>query len=267
MMKRFVNFLRYPFNKKLAILLNRTNFIFLFKALYLKRFAISYLPDSFVRGNYSYYTELYEKFRMENRLNNGGDVHRLNSFILNIEYLMSDQCIEGDFAELGVWRGNTAQILAHYAKKYNRRCYLFDTFEGFDNRDVKGIDAQFEPGHFSNTSIKLVKSVIGDEHSQYCEFISGYFPKSIPKNFSEKRFSVVSLDADLYEPMKAGLEHFFPLMTNGGLFLLHDYSSGYWTGCKKAIDEFCDKEIQQIILMPDKSGSAFIRISKGPITG
>lgn len=33
-------------------------------------------------------------------------------------------------------------------------------------------------------------------------------------------------------------------------------------GCKRAIDEFCDKENQLLVLMPDKSGSKFIRVQK-----
>jgi hypothetical protein len=69
----------------------------------------------------------------------------------------------------------------------------------------------------------------------------------------------VSLDCDLYEPMKAGLEFFYPRMTRGGIFLLHDYSSFSWNGAKKAIDEFCGQSGEFIVLMPDKSGSAFLR--------
>ncbi len=51
-------------------------------------------------------------------------------------------------------------------------------------------------------------------------------------------------------------------MSKGGLLLLHDYSSLYWNGSKKAIDEFCKVNREYVILMPDKSGSAFIRKSK-----
>ena len=107
-----------------------------------------------------------------------------------------------------------------------------------------------------------MKEVIGEDYLSNCEFVPGYFPASAPATLENKSFSVVSLDADLYAPMKAGLEYFFPLMGNGSLFLLHDYSSGCWDGCKRAIDEFCDKENQFLVLMPDKSGSAFIRVQK-----
>jgi hypothetical protein len=211
---------------------------------------------------YPYFSELYKKFRKNNKINNGGDFHRLNSFILNIEYLISEKNIPGDFVELGVWRGNTAQILAYFAKKYDRHCYLFDTFKGFHKNDLIGIDSKFTTTQFSNTSVNIVQECIGGEYLNYCTFIIGHFPNSVPANFYNKKLSIVSIDADLYEPTKAGLEYFYPLMSEGAIFFLHDYSSTIWQGCKKAIDEFCDKEKQYIILMPDKSGSAFIRIRK-----
>ena len=182
--------------------------------------------------------------------------------MLNIENICGVKNVKGDFAELGVWRGNTAQVLAYYAKKYERKCYLFDTFEGFNSNDLIGFDSKFRTNLFSDTSLSLVKEVIGEDYLFNCELVPGYFPTSAKQISKNKMFSVVSLDADLYKPMKAGLEYFFPLMSNGGLFLLHDYSSGYWDGCKRAIDEFCDKENQLLVLMPDKSGSAFIRIRK-----
>ena len=79
------------------------------------------MPDSFLRGKYPYFYRLHSKFRKFNKKNNGGDIHRLNSFILNIEHVVGEKQIEGDFAELGAWMGNTTQILALYAKKFERK--------------------------------------------------------------------------------------------------------------------------------------------------
>ena len=73
---------------------------------------------------------------------------------------------------------------------------------------------------------------------------------------------MVSLDCDLYAPTKAGLEFFYPLMEKHGIFLLHDYSSLHWEGSKRAIDEFCELNNEKLILIPDKSGSAFFRKNK-----
>ena len=60
--------------------------------------------------------------------------------------------------------------------------------------------------------------------------------------------------------MRAGLDFFYPLMSQGGLILLHDYVD--WDGANRAIKEFCNLHNEQIIVMPDQSGSAFIRKNK-----
>lgn len=191
---------------------------------------------------YPYFSELYKKFRKNNKINNGGDFHRLNSFILNIEYLISEKNIPGDFAELGVWRGNTAQILAYFAKKYDRHCYLFDTFKGFHKNDLIGIDSKFTTTQFSNTSVNIVQECIGGEYLNYCTFIIGHFPNSVPANFYNKKLSIVSIDADLYEPTKAGLEYFYPLMSEGAIFFCMTTPQLFGKVAKKQLMSFVTKK-------------------------
>ena len=89
---------------------------------------LAYHPDSYtmVRAQPEF-RQLLRRFTRFNRRNNGGDIHRLWTFILNLQQILADD-IPGDFAELGVWRGNTASILAHYAQLSGRRALLFDTF-------------------------------------------------------------------------------------------------------------------------------------------
>ena len=75
----------------------------------------AYHPDSHVAAEeHAEFAHLFARFSRHNRLNNAGDSARLWCFILNIKQVL-DAGIEGDFAELGVWRGNTAAVLAHFA--------------------------------------------------------------------------------------------------------------------------------------------------------
>lgn len=224
-------------------------------------FFTAYQPDSHTAFQaHPEFRALQKRFSAHNRRNNGGDTARLWSFILNCKQVLAEN-IEGDFAELGVWRGNTASVLAHYAKEYNRTVFLFDTYEGFSKKDLEGIDATKDTD-FNNTSIELVKNVIGPGVTQ-CSFVKGFFPDTITEEHANRQYAIVSLDCDLYAPTKAGLEFFYERMPKGGLFLLHDYSSLHWDGSKTAIDEFCKITGEHIILMPDKSGSAFMRKTRG----
>ncbi len=110
---------------------------------------------------------------------------------------------------LRVYKGNTAAVLAHYARQSNRRVYLFDTFEGFEQTDIKGIDPIKNPHLFRDTSIDIVKYVIGDKVNA-CDFVKGHFPNSLEARHRETKYAIVSLDCDFYEPMKAGLDFFTP---------------------------------------------------------
>ncbi len=218
----------------------------------------AYQPDSYAEfREHAEFRSLFARFSLANRLNNAGDSARLWSFILNIKQVLRDD-VEGDFAELGVFRGNTAAVLAHFALAAGRTVHLFDTFEGFDDQDLKGLDVGARKQEFEGTSVATVRKIIGPAWSA-CRLAVGYFPQSIEPVHASRRYAVVSLDCDLYEPMKSGLEFFYPRMPKGGLFMLHDYSSLHWQGARRAIDEFCAATGEFPILMPDKSGSAFIR--------
>lgn len=59
------------------------------------------------------------------------DQTRFFAFCLIVDQIAKDK-VPGDFAELGVFKGNSAQFLASIARRLDRTTYLLDTFEGFD---------------------------------------------------------------------------------------------------------------------------------------
>jgi hypothetical protein len=254
-MHRLINWLRKPLKEKIKALqampmmLGCTNF---------SKVYLSYHPDSLViSSGHEEFSRLQQAFIEGNEFNQSGDLTRLWSMILNVKQVIAEG-IPGDFAELGVWRGNTSSVLAHYAAENHRRLVLFDTFEGFSENDLRGVDSQ-KSHAFSDTSLQRVRQRLCD-YSVLCDYAVGYFPDSV-RDSHRRPYSVVSLDCDLYLPTKAGLEFFHPLMPKGGLLMIHDYSSRQWEGSKQAVDEFCAETGEMVILMPDKSGSAFIRKS------
>lgn len=218
---------------------------------------LSYLPDSYVEhGSHQEFLSLKHRFEKYNRLNNCGDTNRLWAILLNLKKI--NECsIVGHFAELGVWRGNTSQILAHYARLSGRCVYLFDTFSGFDSMDTVGVDSGRDL-IFDNTSIDKVKSVIGT-HFDCCKIIQGRFPDTLNAELMANRYAFVSLDCDLYEPIYQGLCYFFPRITQGGMIFIHDYGSCSWPGVALAVDKYCSENGLNVILLPDKSGTAIIQ--------
>jgi hypothetical protein len=202
--------------------------------------------------------DLYRRWIRGNKINNNGDTSRFMGLMLNLRQLL-DEKIDGDFAELGVWKGNSAAILAAYAAKSGKRLFLFDTFSGFDTRDLVGED-EGKKLEFEDTSIDFVRETTG--HDDITTYVKGFFPESITPEVTQQKFALVHLDCDLYMPMKAALEFFYPRMPIGGMMILHDYSSGCWEGSTRAIDEFYKATGEHVTLWPDKSGTAMIRKSR-----
>ena len=222
----------------------------------------SFHPDSaWVYSEYPEFKELLPQWLQGNKLNNGGDLVRYYSLIMNIKQILREN-IQGDFAELGVYLGNSAAVLAHFAASSNRLVFLFDTFEGFDKKDLVDVDAQ-KPLGFQNTSLDRVRENV--RHEEACIYVKGHFPGSITQQASDRVYAFVHIDCDLYNPMRDALQFFYRRLSPGGALFLHDYSSVYWAGAHKAIDEFCSASGERAILLPDKSGTAVIRKRSSPL--
>lgn len=186
------------------------------------------------------------------------DPNRVMMFHLLLENIKG---LKGNYAELGTHQGSTARIIFN-EKETDAQFFVFDTFSGFDQRDVKteselGVDTK--AGHFSDTSLERVAKEITGSHNGHetLHFKKGYFPETFDIDENVK-FKFVHLDADLYNPILAGLEVFYPRLVKGGYILIHDYA-GEYEGTRKAVKEFLKKN-KDIILVPmyDKVGSALI---------
>ena len=216
---------------------------------------LEFRPDSHCDFHgFGDYAPLLKVWLAGNRHQNCGDLSRFYALCLNLNQVFKDG-IPGDLVELGVYKGNSAGILADFARRHGRHVFLFDTFAGFDERDLQGIDSE-HPVQFGDTSLAGVQSLVGTDGVTYAQ---GFFPESTSKIAMPEQIAVAHIDCDLYGPMKAGLEGFYPRLAPGGLMLLHDYSSGHWPGATRAIDEFFRDLPEKPILLPDKSGTAVVR--------
>jgi O-methyltransferase len=181
------------------------------------------------------------------------DKMRFYIWWFQVERLRLEQ-VPGAFAELGVYKGDSAKVLHHLDP--TRRFHLFDTFTGFTARDLHtetGEAATYTTDNFADTDIPSVLKNIGGNHQIIVH--PGYFPETAA-GFNEP-LALVCMDADLYNPTKAGLELFYPLMSPGGVIMVHDYNHK-WPGIIKAVDEFVKGIPESIVLMPDINGTAVI---------
>ncbi|MBA3350189.1 MAG: class I SAM-dependent methyltransferase [Actinobacteria bacterium] len=164
--------------------------------------------------------------------------------------------IEGAVAEVGVYQANFAAILNHHFP--DRTLYLFDTFEGFDPRDVRLDKSQgwtSVPQDFGGTSIAAVMKKL--PHPDKVRIQAGWFPESV-RDCEGETFCLVSIDVDLFQPILAALRWFYPRLAPGGYLLVHDYNNDEYMGVKHALRQFGDETGVTWSLLPDRRGSAVI---------
>ena len=173
--------------------------------------------------------------------------------------LISDEIrkknLKGNVAELGVYKGKFARYINLYFEE--RKLYLFDTFQGFDERDIHTEKKEgFSSGsqNFADTSVESVLSLM--PYPDKCIPVKGFFPKSAAGIKDEYVF--VSLDADLYEPIYEGLNFFYPSLVKGGYIFVHDFNNDNYPGTRQAVERFCAENNISFVPIPDSAGSAII---------
>lgn len=181
------------------------------------------------------------------------DFARIWAMVLNLKNVLSKS--PGSVAELGVYQGQSSALLGFYAEKFGRRMYLADTFQGFSEDQFENEEDRHEGKRnaFKDVTLESAKRIVGDYAGN--RWIVGTFPESITDEMRDDSFAFVSIDCDIYEPIAEGLKFFWPRMVAGGVIFVHDYSSGYWPGAKRAVDEFCAACGVAGCLLPDLAGS------------
>lgn len=169
-----------------------------------------------------------------------------------------EENIPGEAAELGVFRGEFAALIN--AAFPDRMIHLFDTFEGFPERDVEIEQTQMlsgaKAGDFSETGEQAVLERL--PYPEKARIYPGYFPETF-SGCTAERFAFVSVDADLYAPTAAALPLFWNRLSPGGVLLIHDVNSTQFFGAGRAVKEFCKE--RKLLPMPvcDLHGSVVLR--------
>ncbi len=164
--------------------------------------------------------------------------------------------VNGSVAEVGVYQGDFSSLInIHFP---SRKLYLFDTFEGFDERDAafdreKGYSEYQHDFKSTNESIALEKMVA----PKNVLVKKGWFPESA-QGCEEIFFCFVSLDADLFEPIYQGLLWFYPRLTPGGYIMIHDYNNTTYGGAKEAVRKFVKEYGLVYMPIPDTGGTVVI---------
>jgi O-methyltransferase len=220
--------------------------------------------------------DLFEYVR-RNRLTMVSD-ERLFATILACKHVI-ERSVDGAFVECGVWRGGNALLAAGVFKLYGaaRKVYLFDTFAGMtlpDQYDTAAVTGEAaHPRYLSSQK---------ESHNEWCyaslEDVKGAFQQanlldsnvifvkgdvlttlSVPDNLPQT-IAVLRLDTDWYESTRMELETLYPRLSIGGVIMIDDY--GYWTGARKATDEYFALGHRPFLHYTDATGRAGVKVTR-----
>ena len=157
--------------------------------------------------------------------------------------------LDADFAECGCWRGHSSFIVSTLLSKNNfqNQFHIFDSFEGgLSDKTAKDKNDRYEQSAEKISQEKEMFSSLEDdvgkvlENFNFVKLYKGWIPDRF-EEVSGKRFSFAHIDVYLYEPTRDSLEFFFPRLVEGGSIVVDDYGMSQFPGCKKAVDEFLNR--------------------------
>ena len=144
-------------------------------------------------------------------------LNKLSCFII-YQFINQVKELHGDAAEVGVYKGGTAKLLAKGFESKSKNIQLFDTFTGMPPTDPK--KDVFLEGAFGDTSLKDVEKYLSDCDNVY--LYKGIFPDTA-KSIHDKTFCLVHIDVDVYKSVLDSCEFFYPRMAKGGIMIFDDY--------------------------------------------
>ena len=169
---------------------------------------------------------------------------------------------EGDTAECGVFEGASSLLICDAMDvTSDYRHHAFDSFEGLPAPDAGDLASEAKMVSWREGDLCAPIDAVKKNLSRF-DFVS-YYKGWIPERFQEvddRRFKLVHIDVDLYQPTHDSLAFFYPRMVPGGVILCDDYGSTLCPGARRAMDEFfSDKPEHSVIDLLNGQGLVVVR--------
>ena len=157
-----------------------------------------------------------------------------------IEIVNKISNVKGDIIEFGVWNGNTSLLIKKVIDilQIKKKIYLFDHFMGLNHISSK--DKEKFRGMYRG-SLPLIKDLIKFFKFKKIEIIEDDAINLDSNYFSGKKFSLVIVDVDLYEPTQKILDSVHKSLSKNGLIIFDEANKDDFPGEKQAMKEFFKK--------------------------
>jgi O-methyltransferase len=143
--------------------------------------------------------------------------------------------VEGNFLEVGVWRGGTGALLAEAGRNVpGRKIFLADTFTGVVKAGEN--DTRYKGGEHADTSEDLVLALLASMNLSNATTLKGIFPEDTQAKVAGK-IAMLHCDVDVYSSTKDIVEWCLPRFVSGSVVVFDDYG---FSGCE-GVTKFCQE--------------------------
>lgn len=190
------------------------------------------------------------------------------------EALSITRQIEGDYVEIGVFRGGSALTAINYIDEVRkadpslppRKAWLLDTFDGFnydeafDSPDVIWAGTHALDG--VTRTMDYIRETLSGTPVPFELIASNICADPLPSGVS--RIAVANVDVDMFEPTLDALNKVSPLVTPGGIIICEDAAAtpGLY-GALQAMEDFLAGDAGKDYVKIFKRGQVFLLKMKG----
>ncbi|MBQ1387611.1 class I SAM-dependent methyltransferase [Candidatus Saccharibacteria bacterium] len=152
--------------------------------------------------------------------------------------------VDGDFVELGCYRGDTSLLLAELlveksVEKPVKKLWIYDSFEGLPGKskeDESEVGKEFQQGELAVTK-REVKARFLRAGLPVPVIKKAWFNELTEADLPEK-IAFAFLDGDLYESIRDSLRLVEDKVSKGSVIMVHDYDNPALPGVTRAVDEW-----------------------------
>lgn len=161
--------------------------------------------------------------------------------------------VDGDFVELGCYRGDTSLLLAELLVEKSvensvKKLWIYDSFEGLPEKsseDESVVGKDFKSGELFATK-KEVKGRFLRAGLPVPIIKKAWFDDLTDEDLPEK-VAFAFLDGDFYESIRDSLRLVESKMSKNGVIIVHDYNNLALPGVMRAVDGWLsDKNLKMI---------------------
>jgi hypothetical protein len=159
--------------------------------------------------------------------------------------------IEGDYVEIGCYRGSSACVAVRYmhARRMARHCYFFDTFDGFSYDAARTSSDAVWSGTHATEGEQSVRHRI-ERHADAAQGLRvtverlNIVEQELPQSI--RNVAMANVDVDLYEAVRDGIAKIAPRIVPGGILIVEDPGhTPALIGSRVALSDFMETSLAQ----------------------